>query len=43
MFFNLHISFNRVELPRPARTTILVVNPILDGGWDWMGRGIVPW
>ena len=40
MFFPLHISSSRVEisfhtkfeLPRPAGNTILVVNPILDGG-----------
>jgi hypothetical protein len=45
MFFLLHISYSRVEislhtefeLPRPVGTTILVVNPILDGGLDWVG------
>jgi hypothetical protein len=42
MVFPLHISSSRdeisfhteFELPRPAGNTILVVNPILDGGWD---------
>jgi hypothetical protein len=51
MFFPLHISSSKVEisfhtefeLPRPAGNTILVVNPILDGGWDWVGWSIVPW
>jgi hypothetical protein len=45
MFFPLHISSSRVEisfhtefeLPRPAENTILVVNPIFDRSWDWLG------
>jgi hypothetical protein len=31
------VTFLELELPRPAGTTILVVNPILD--WDWDGLG----